>query len=179
MSATEFLRNEHQDILRLEKLVTKCSKSLYDGKDIPFSHIDKINFLIAEFLDSVHFTREEGSYFPCVATYDHLNKEIRELLIEHEFSRNVAKQISENLKLWKKGLDKREPVARFLNTYSIFLIEHMKREEEFFEKAEKMTLSKEEEQEMLEQFQSISAIAEKVTSLLKDIDYLEEQDWAK
>jgi len=179
MSATEFLRNEHQDILRLEKLVTKCSKSLYDGKDIPFSHIDKINFLIAEFLDSVHFTREEGSYFPCVATYDHLNKEIRELLIEHEFSRNVAKQISENLKLWKKGLDKREPVARFLNTYSIFLIEHMKREEEFFEKAEKVTLSKEEEQEMLEQFQSISAIAEKVTSLLKDIDYLEEQDWAK
>ena len=49
----------------------------------------------------------------------------------------------------------------------------------FFEKAEKEILSKEEEQEMLEQFQSISAIAEKVTSLLEDIDYLEEQDWAK
>ncbi len=179
MSASEFLRNEHQDIMRLEKLVTKCSKSLYDGTDIPFSHIDKINFLIAEFLDSIHFTREEGSYFPCVATYDHLNKEIRELLIEHEFSRNVAKQISENLKQWKQGLDKREPVARFLRTYSIFLIEHMKREEAFFEKAEQEILSKEEEQEMFEQFQSISAIAEKVTSLLEDIDYLEEQDWAK
>ena len=55
----------------------------------------------------------------------------------------------------------------------------MKKEEQFFEKAEKEILSKEEEQEMLEQFQSISAIAEKVTSLLEDIDYLEEQDWAK
>ena len=32
---------------------------------------------------------------------------------------------------------------------------------------------------MFEQFQSISAIAEKVASLLKDIDYLESQDWAK
>ncbi len=179
MSASEFLRNEHQDILRLEKVITKSYKALYDGVDIPFSDIDKINFLIAEFLDSVHFTREEDSYFPCVATYDHLNKEIRELLIEHEFSRNVAKQISENLKQWKQGLDKREPVARFLRTYSIFLIEHMKREEAFFEKAEQEILSKEEEQEMFEQFQSISAIAEKVTSLLEDIDYLEEQDWAK
>ena len=62
-----------------------------------FLDIDKINFLIAEFLDSVHFTREEGSYFPCVASYDHLNKEIRALLIEHEFSRNIAKQISKIL----------------------------------------------------------------------------------
>ena len=55
----------------------------------------------------------------------------------------------------------------------------MEKEEKFFEKAEKELLSKEEEQEMLEQFQSISAIAEKVTSLLKDIDYLESQNWAK
>ena len=179
MSASEFLRNEHKDILRLEKIITKCYKSLYNGKNISFDDIDKINFLIAEFLDSIHFTREEGSYFPCVATYDHLNKEIRELLIEHEFSRNIAKQISKNLKVWKDGHDRREPVARFLRTYSIFLIDHMKREEEFFERAEKEILSKEEEQEMLEQFQSISAIAEKVTSLLKDIDYLESQDWSK
>ena len=40
-------------------------------------------------------------------------------------------------------------------------------------------LSKEEEQEMFEQFQSISAITEKVASLLEDITYLESQDWAK
>ena len=179
MSASEFLRNEHQDILRLEKVITKCYKALYNGKNIPFSDIDKINFLIAEFLDSIHFTREEGSYFPCVATYDHLNKEIRELLIEHEFSRNIAKQISKNLKVWSEGHDKREPVARFLRTYSIFLIDHMEKEEKFFEKAEKEILSKEEEQEMFEQFQSISAIAEKVTSLLEDIKYLESQNWAK
>ena len=153
MSASEFLRNEHQDILRLEKVITKSYKALYAGIDIPFSDIDKINFLIAEFLDSVHFTREEGSYFPCVASYDHLNKEIRELLIEHEFSRNIARSISKNLKLWKEGQDKREPVARFLSVYSTFLIEHMKREEAFFEKAENEILSKEEEQEMFEQFQ--------------------------
>ena len=31
MSASEFLRNEHQDILRLEKVITKSYKALYDG----------------------------------------------------------------------------------------------------------------------------------------------------
>ena len=55
----------------------------------------------------------------------------------------------------------------------------MKREEAFLEKAENENRSKEEEQEMFEQFQSITASAEKVTSLLKDIDYLESQNWAK
>ena len=36
-------------------------------------------------------------------------------------------------------MNKREPVARFLRTYSIFLIDHMEKEEKFFEKAEKET----------------------------------------
>ncbi len=63
MSASEFLRNEHQDILRLEKVITKSYKALYDGKDIPFSDIDKINFLIAEFLDSVHLQEKKDRTF--------------------------------------------------------------------------------------------------------------------
>ena len=179
MSATDSLREDHKQIRRLDKVIIKCYTDLYAGKNIPISDLEKITVIIEEFFDSIHYSREEDSYFPCVATYDHLNKEIRALLIEHEFSRNIAKQISENLKLWKKGQDKREPVARFLRTYSIFLIDHMQKEEQFFEKAEKEILSREEEQEMFEQFQSISAITEKVTSLLEDITYLESQNWAK
>ena len=179
MSASEFLRKEHEEIMRLEKLVTKCSKSLYDGKDIPFSHIDKINFLISEFLDSIHFTREEGSYFPCVAAYDSLKEEIRALLIEHEFSRNIARMLSTNLSAWKNGEDKREPVARFLKTYSIYLQDHLSKEEEFFTKAEEQILSKEEEAEMYQQFQSVIAIVEKLSDMVKLIDYLEDQNWYK
>ena len=179
MSASEFLRKEHQDIMRLEKVITKSYKALYDGADIPFSDIDKINFLIAEFLDSVHFTREEGSYFPCVAAYDSLKEEIRALLIEHEFSRNIAKMLSTNLTAWKNGEDKREPVARFLKTYSIYLQDHLSKEEEFFTKAEEQVLSKEEETEMYEQFQSVIAIVEKLSDMRKLIAYLEDQNWYK
>jgi len=179
MSATETLRNDHKQIKRLGKIISKCSSDISAGKTIPFSDLEKLTLIISEFLDSIHYSREEDSYFPCVASYDHLKKEIRALLIEHEFSRNIASKITLYLKRWKNGDDSSEPVARFLRTYSIYLNEHMSREEDFFERAEKEVLSKEEERDMFEDFQSAMAITKKLESILKDLDYLENQEWFK
>ena len=177
MSASDILRKDHEEIMKLEKVISSCYQNLYDGHHIPFTDIEKITFLISEFLDSIHFTREEGSYFPCVASYDTLRKEISALLIEHEFSRNIAKKLSEYLAKWKNGEDMREPVARYLRTYSIFLIDHMSKEEDFFEKAENTVLSKEEEREMYEQFTSVSTISTKLSELLNEIKQLQEKAW--
>ena len=100
-------------------------------------------------------------------------------MIEHEFSRNIAFKITHHLKRWKNGEDSSEPVIRFLRTYSIYLNDHISKEEDFFERAEKEIISKEEEKEMFEQFQSDMAITQKMESILKDIDYLENQPWFK
>ena len=177
MSASDVLRKDHEEIMKLERVISSCYQNLYDGHHIPFTDIEKITFLISEFLDSIHFTREEGSYFPCVASYDTLRKEISALLIEHEFSRNIAKKLSEYLAKWKNGEDMREPVARYLRTYSIFLIDHMSKEEDFFEKAENTVLSREEEKEMYEQFTSVSAISTKLSELLNEIKQLQKKAW--
>ena len=178
MSATETLRNDHKQIKRLEKVISKCYQALYDGKDIPFSDIEKITIIISEFLDSIHYSREENSYFPCVASYD-LKKEIRTFLIEHEFGRRVARQISKHLQRWKKGEDAREPVARFIRTYSIYLIDHISKEEKFFDQAEQTVLSKEEEKEMYEQFKSVMSITKKIDEMIKEINSLEQRPWFK
>ena len=177
MSASDVLRKDHEEIMKLERVISSCYQNLYDGHHIPFTDIERITFLISEFLDSIHFTREEGSYFPCVASFDTLRKEISALLIEHEFSRNIAKKLSEYLTKWKNGEDMREPVARYLRTYSIFLIDHMSKEEDFFEKAENTVLSKEEEREMYEQFTSVSTISTKLSELLNEIKQLQEKAW--
>jgi len=177
LSATDSLREDHKQIKRLDKIIIKCYNDLYDGKDIPFNDIEKINLVIAEFLDSIHYSKEEDSYFPCVASYDHLKKEIRDLMIEHEFSRRIAKNISTHLARWKNGADAREPVARFLRTYSIYLMDHMSKEEKFFDKAESEVLSKEEEMEMFEQFRSVMAITTKMQNMIKEIEYLEQCPW--
>jgi len=49
----------------------------------------------------------------------------------------------------------------------------------FFDRTEKEVLSKEEEKEMFEQFQSIIAITSKIDEMIKVIDYLENQSWFK
>ena len=179
MSATDLLRKDHQKILRLEKVVSKCSKKLYEGKNIPFDDIEKIGLVISEFLDSIHYSREENSYFPCVASYDTLKKEVRAFLIEHELGRRIAKKVSENLEKWKNDEDAREPVARFLKAYSVYLKDHISKEDNFFDKAENEVLSKEEEKEMFEQFQSVMAITKKIEEMMKIIEYLENQSWVK
>ena len=179
MSATEILRKDHEQIKRLEKVVSKCYKELYAGKKIPLSDIEKITMIISEFLDSIHYSREEASYFPCVASYDSLKKQIRTFLIEHEFGRRIAQMISKHLSRWKNGEDAREPVARFLRTYSIYLNDHISKEEDFFDEAEKTVLSKEEEKEMYEQFSSVMAITKKIEDMIKEIDFLENQPWFK
>lgn len=179
MSASELLRKDHEKIRRLERIVSKCSQNLYDGKNIPFDNIEKISLVISEFLDSIHYSREENSYFPCVASYDTLKKEIRAFLIEHELGRRIAKNILKNLQRWKNGEDAREPVARFLRAYSIYLKDHMSKEEAFFDHAENEVLSKEEEKEMFEQFQSVMAITSKIEEMMQVIEYLEKQSWFK
>ena len=179
MSATDTLREDHKQIRRLDQVIIKCYTELYAGKKIPFSDMDKITLIIEEFLDSIHYSREEDSYFPCVASYDHLKQEIRGLLIEHEFSRRIAMQIKKHLKRWKEGEDAREPVARYLKTYSTYLMDHMKKEEDFFDKAEEEVISKEEELDMYEQFKSVMTISRKIEDMIKEIEYLEKQPWVR
>lgn len=179
LSATEALREDHKQIKRLDKVIIKCYTELYAGKNIPLSDIDKITLIIEEFLDSIHYSREEDSYFPCVASYDHLKQEIRGLLIEHEFSRRIALQIKKYLKKWKEGEDAREPVARYLKTYSVYLMDHMTKEENFFDKAESEIISKEEEYEMYEQFKSVMTISKKMEDMIKEIEDLENKHWCK
>ena len=177
MSATNQLRADHDQVRRLEKIVAKCADEIYKGTEIPFSDLEKITVIISEFVDTIHHSREEDSYFPCVASYDNLKEEIRKFMIEHEFGRRIASSIAKHLNRWKNGENAREPVARFLRTYAIYLNDHLAKEDKFFDEASSNVLSPEEEQEMFEQFRSVMAISKKIDDMIKEIDYLETTPW--
>jgi len=179
MSATNELRADHDQVRRLEKIVSKCSEELRNGAEIPLSDIEKITTIISEFVDTIHHSREEDSYFPCVASHDSLKDEIHKFMVEHEFGRNVARKISHHLKRWKEGEDAREPVTRYLKTYAVFLFDHLNKENKFFDDAESNVLSKEEEIEMYEQYRSIFAIVKKKEDMIAEIDFLESRSWAQ
>jgi len=179
MSGTEILRNDHRQIRRLEKVIIKCYTKLYEGTDIPFSDIETLILIMLDFLDSIHYAREEDQYFPCVATYDSLNQEIRVFMIEHEFGRRIASNVSKYLQKWKLGEDQREPVARFLEAYAVYLNDHLTKEDKFFEIAEKQVLSQDEEKMMYEEFRAVIAVMTKLDEMIGLIDYLESTPWMK
>jgi len=179
MSATETLRKDHIQIRRLEKIITNCYKKLYAEQSIPFSDIEQITLIMSEFLDAIHYSREEDAYFTCVASYVSLKKEIRAFMIEHEFGRRIANSVLTHLQRWKEGQDAREPVARFLKTYAVYLDDHITKEERFFDTAEKEILSQEEEKMMYEEFRAVTAITTKLDEMIKSIDTLEEKTWMK
>jgi hemerythrin-like domain-containing protein len=179
MSGTQTLRNDHKQIRRLEKILVKCYAILYEGKDIPFSDIEIMVSIMSEFLDAIHYAREEDQYFPCVASYDSLKQEIRAFMIEHEFGRRMASNISKYLQKWKSGEDQREPVARFLKAYAIYLDDHLTKEDKFLETVENQVLSQDEEKMMYEEFRAVTAVVTKLDQMIKSIDYLESTPWMK
>lgn len=56
-------------------------------------------------------------------------------------------------------------------------MDHMTKEEKFFDEAESKVLSKEEEFEMFEQFTSSMVTSKKIEDLIHEIQYLENQTW--
>ncbi|ABK78488.1 hypothetical protein CENSYa_1879 [Cenarchaeum symbiosum A] len=176
MSATEILREDHLHVKRLEHIIIKCYEALYREEDVPFSDIEKITMIITEFLDAIHHAREENSYFPCVGPSGDFEADVRKFLIEHEFGRKIAVQITHHLGKWKSGEEDREPVARFLRTYAIYLMDHLSKEDKFFDEAEK-ALDPAEEKEMSDYFLAAKAAAQRVDELVKEIDDLETRNW--
>ena len=179
MSATEALRNDHKQIRRLEKIIIQCYTKLNAGQDIPFYDMEQMTRIMSEFLDAIHYSREEDAYFPCVASYDTLKQEIRAFMIEHEFARRIAKSISTHLQSWKKGNNEREPVARFLKAYAVYLNDHITKEDKFFDVTEKEILSQEEEKIMYEEFRAVTAVSTKLDEMLELISGLEQKSWMK
>lgn len=178
MGATDTLREDHRQIRRLQAVISRCHAALYAGRDIPLDDMDRIPRIMGGFVDSVHYSREEDSYFPCVAGYGGLNEDIRRLLIEHEFSRRIAANIERHLAAWRAGRDSREPVARYMRTYCIYLEDHMGKEERFFDRAEAESLSPEEERQMYEQFRT-SVADSRMDEMVRELEYLEGREWCK
>ena len=56
-------------------------------------------------------------------------------------------------------------------------MDHMTKEEKFFDEVESEILSKEEEFEMYEQFTSSMVTSKKIEDLIQEIQYLENQQW--
>ena len=199
MSSTKNLKNDHITIRRVRNIAQKCSDNLYSNKEVPLEHIEIISVIIEEFVDEFHHGKEEQAYFPETKEKDDYAEDIRKFLIEHELGRRIANMLRREIIVLKENCSKdkdenkmllnnheinlKEPVARFLKSYAVFIDDHTGKEDKFFELVESSkSLSLDEDKRLLEHYEvcknQVGGEA-RIQSMLRLIDYLEEQDWMK
>lgn len=180
MSATDELLQDHVLIRRLQAVIERCYTLLYEGKDIPFGDLVKIADIIEQFVDQLHHAKEERGYFPGTEGRDGYSEEIRKFVIEHEFGRRIASRLRMYLEEFLKGRDAREPLARYLRTYSVFILDHTSKEDKFFNDVkEKQSLSPAEEESLVCEFQRIRhGCSMNRGSMLEALEQLDKAEWA-
>ena len=189
-SATKDLLQEHLLVRRVGSIAQRCSDRLYAGENIPIEDIQVISVVIEEFVDAFHHGKEEKAYFPATKSKDGFAEDVRKFLIEHELGRRIAKMLRRELdaltdkkdgrQKWN-GKDK-EPVARFLKSYAVFVTDHTGKEDAFFGNIlEKHRIDESEDQELLKHYQMCKLEAggkARIEEMLRLIDYLEHREWA-
>ena len=90
---------------------------------MPVGNIIKIADIIEQFVDQFHYNKEESGYFPEAENReeDRFSEEIRKFVIEYKFGRRIAKRIRIHLEEYVQGKDGKEPLARYLKMYSVFI----------------------------------------------------------
>ena len=199
MSSTKNLKNDHITIRRVRNIAQKCSDNLYSNKEVPLEHIEIISVIIEEFVDDFHHGKEEQAYFPETKEKDDYAEDIRKFLIEHELGRRIANMLRREITVLKENRSKdkdenkmllnnheinlKEPVARFLKSYAVFIDDHTGKEDKFFELVESSkSLSLDEDKRLLEHYEVCKNQVggeTRIQEMLKLIEYLEKQDWMK
>lgn len=199
MSSTKNLKNDHITIRRVRNIAQKCSDNLYSNKEVPLEHIEIISVIIEEFVDEFHHGKEEQAYFPETKEKDDYAEDIHKFLIEHELGRRIANMLRREIIVLKENCSKdkdenkmllnnheinlKEPVARFLKSYAVFIDDHTGKEDKFFELVESSkSLSLDEDKRLLEHYEVCKNQVggeTRIQEMLKLIEYLEKQDWMK
>jgi hemerythrin-like domain-containing protein len=200
-SSTESLMQEHLIVRQIGNIAQKCSDRIYANEDIPIEDIQIVSVVIEEFIDVFHHGKEEKAYFPITRGKDGFSEDIRKFLIEHELGRRIANMLRRELNALTEhehdhgnnskgagiGLKwnnrSKEPVARFLKSYAIFVSDHTAKEDTFFKIIqEKNSISEEEDRKLLRHYEACKGEIggqARIEEMVKLIDYLEGREWAK
>jgi len=194
MNFTQNLLDEHFIVRRLGNIAKKCSDGLYSNQNIPIEDIQIISVVIEEFVDAFHHGKEEKAYFPVTKHKNSFSEDIQKFLIEHELGRRIAKMLRRELELLidhdkydqSKGLKwntnkSKEPVARFLESYSVFVFDHTGKEDVFFKIIqEKHSISDEEDIQLIKHYEicrTQTGGQARIEEMIRLIGYLEDREW--
>lgn len=189
MSVTSDLMKDHIFVRRLGVVIQRCSDKLYAKEDVPLEDIEVASVIMEEFVDVFHHGKEEKAYFPVTKDKNSFSEDIRKFMIEHELGRRIARMLRRELVLWRKSVregsryESKEPVARFLKSYVIFISDHTTKEDVFFDIIEDRKIISIEEDEAIKKHYEVCKVQSggktRIEELLKLLEYLENAQWMK
>jgi len=158
MLATENLKEEHQVILRMIKVLIVASDKLERSEDVSPEIFKKAVDFIQTFADRCHHGKEQDTLFPLMEARGILRHRgpIAVMLMEHEQGRQYVKGLAEALLRYEKGnKTAKSSIVKNARGYAELLDQHIYKEDNILYPMGDKVLSQPDNIELLEKFEKI------------------------
>lgn len=158
MRIIEQLEEEHQAILLLLEVMEAVSKKLEAEEDVSANDLNDMVKFIKEFADKSHHLKEEDLLFPAMeeAGIPREGGPIGVMLSEHTTGREYVKGLSLGIEEYAKGNSSAtKQIIENVRNYSSLLSNHIYKEDNVLYPMAKLRLSKEQQEELLKEFETV------------------------
>lgn len=174
MKATADLKNDHESILIMLKIMTAIGKLIRSEKEVNTDQIEKIIEFLRTFADKSHHGKEEDILFPAMekAGVPNDGGPIGMMLSDHTEGRSYIAGIAKSLDRYKISADDESlmGIATFMDNYAELLSQHIEKENEILFMIADSVLSEKEQDDLYKQFEKIE---EERIGELKFVEYHE------
>lgn len=158
MIPTEELKQEHQGILLMLRILDKVAVKIESGEKTEFDHLERIVDFFRVFADKCHHGKEEDLLFPAMEKCG-IPKDrgpIGVMLMEHQEGRGYIRGMADALARYKNG----DPsalrgFAKEARSYGNLLTQHINKEDQILFPMGERVLPKEVQAKLAEGFEKI------------------------
>lgn len=158
MKPTEQLKDEHQGIKLMLKILRKACEKMHGGTEVPHEHLAHMVEFFRVFVDKCHHAKEEEFLFPAMhaAGIPGVEGPIRAMCEEHERARGFVRAIADAAARCRAG-DRKAParIVAEAQAYRDLLIPHIEKEETVLYPMADEGLSGETQEALVEGFERI------------------------
>jgi hemerythrin-like domain-containing protein len=158
MRATRQLRDEHEGILVMLRIIETVCRQAESSKRLTIEHFEAILEFLKVFVDKCHHAKEEEILFPALEVLG-IPKEggpIGVMLHEHALGRELIKAIDKSFMEYKGGgKEALEAVNHSANEYVSLLLDHIAKENNVLFVMAESRLSEGQQEELYEGFEKI------------------------
>jgi len=159
MMIIEQLKEEHQAISLMLKIMGAVCKKLEDGEDVSKDDLNDMVKFIKEFADKSHHLKEEDLLFPAMEEVG-IPREggpIGVMLTEHTMGRDFVKGLSNGIEEYSNGnTDAAKQIIENARNYASLLSNHINKEDNILYPMAEMHISKEKQDELLKEFERVN-----------------------